>query len=164
MMLRADGTSVTVEGAARAALDWMGMAPDRHYDVVVGTDSQGFPSCTKYVEVVAVRRTGAGGIFFYHVDRAPKAPDLRSKIYGETGRSLELAGKFMKAFQAALEARQGASGHPDVRFAIHCDVGLEGPTRDLLRGVTGWVESCGYECVVKPDSYAASGVANKYSK
>lgn len=30
--------------------------------------------------------------------------------------------------------------------------------------IVGWVTSCGYKCEIKPNSYTASGIANKFSK
>ena len=39
-----------------------------------------------------------------------------------------------------------------------------GKTRDLIKGLTGWVHAMGYECEVKPDSYSASTIADRLSK
>lgn len=52
----------------------------------------------------------------------------------------------------------------DVHFLIHCDVGYNGSTKMLIQEIVGWVQSMGYECSIKPASYAASAVADKYSK
>lgn len=30
--------------------------------------------------------------------------------------------------------------------------------------IVGWVTACGYKCEIKPNSYTASGIANKLSK
>ncbi|MBQ1294282.1 MAG: hypothetical protein IIY21_09600, partial [Clostridiales bacterium] len=51
-----------------------------------------------------------------------------------------------------------------VSFQIHCDIGRSGKTNVLIKEVVSWVTSQGYVCLIKPDSYAASGIADKYSK
>ena len=51
-----------------------------------------------------------------------------------------------------------------VSFRIHCDIGRSGKTSVLIKEVVSWVTSQGYVCLIKPDSYAASGIADKYSK
>lgn len=52
----------------------------------------------------------------------------------------------------------------NVSFQIHCDIGRSGKTSVLIKEVVSWVTSQGYVCLIKPDSYAASGIADKYSK
>ena len=52
----------------------------------------------------------------------------------------------------------------NLNFHIHCDIGHNGKTRELIKEITNWVESYGYDCLIKPESYTASGIANKFSK
>lgn len=35
---------------------------------------------------------------------------------------------------------------------------------EMMKEIVSWVQSCGYECQINPDSYAASGIANKITK
>ena len=51
-------------------------------------------------------------------------------------------------------------------FVIHVDAGNspDGKTRELIPDIVGWIRSCGYDCVVKPDSYTASSIADRISK
>ena len=49
-------------------------------------------------------------------------------------------------------------------FCIHVDAGENGKTKSVIPEIVGWVTSCGYDCVTKPKSYAASSIADKYSK
>lgn len=163
-MDRADGTRRTVGQAAEDMAAWIARRPECRYELVVGTDSQVFGHETKVVEAAVLRLVGRGGIFFYHISRVPRRLPLREKIYGETQRSLELAGKLVPAFHDAAVAAGLDPDALDMRVAIHCDIGSCGPTRDMLREISGWVEAQGYDCMVKPDSYAASGVANMLSK
>ncbi|MDO8655133.1 MAG: ribonuclease H-like YkuK family protein, partial [bacterium] len=38
-----------------------------------------------------------------------------------------------------------------------------GPTRDMIREITGLIRGNGFEPVIKPDSFAASSVADRFS-
>ena len=51
-----------------------------------------------------------------------------------------------------------------IHFHIHMDIGKEGPTRDFIQELTGWITALGYDFEIKPDSYAASHIADRYSK
>ena len=46
---------------------------------------------------------------------------------------------------------------------IHADVGEKGVTRDMIREVTGLIRGNGFEPKIKPESFAASNVADRYS-
>lgn len=163
MLSRPDGSRCDIAGTAAALADRIGSDPSASYELTIGTDSQNFDD-TKMVEAVVLRQVGAGGIFFYRVDRVRRIGYLREKIYEETQRSLELAGALMPAFHEAVD-RAGLDWESlDVRVAIHCDIGRNGATKAMLKEIAGWVQAQGYACVAKPGSYAASGVANRLSK
>ena len=87
---------------------------------------------------------------------------MRQKIYAEVEASLELAQLFMPSFRKHL-ARVLSSELP-FDFQIHVDVGQQGETRDLVREVTGMVTGFGYEVLIKPESVAATSVADKHVK
>ncbi|MBR4734133.1 MAG: hypothetical protein IK081_15370, partial [Lachnospiraceae bacterium] len=36
--------------------------------------------------------------------------------------------------------------------------------KELIPGLVGWIKACGYDCKVKPESYAASSIADRISK
>lgn len=46
-------------------------------------------------------------------------------------------------------------------FSVHADIGK---TKELIKEICSWIEALGFEARIKPDSYAASGVANMLSK
>ncbi len=136
---------------------------DASYEFTVGTDSQNFDR-TKMVEVIAVHRIGKGGIFFYNIDFIRKISSLRQKITEETQRSLSIADGLVEQLELSLIEHDIDINDLDIRFQIHCDIGQDGKTRILIKEITSWVTSLGYTCLIKPDSYTASGIANKYSK
>ena len=51
-------------------------------------------------------------------------------------------------------------------FSIHIDAGYSehGKTKELIPELIGWVTAMGFEAKVKPESYVASGIADKISK
>ena len=127
---------------------------DYEYAIEVGTDSQTNDK-TKFVTAIVVRRVGRGGIFFYHGNTQPKIHTLRERIHAETQLSVDLANLVIDLFLDSGEMHE---------IEIHCDVGEYGKTRSLIREVTGYVTAMGFDCKVKPDSYAASSIADKFSK
>ena len=139
---------------------------NKHYNtpfhIVIGTDSQNF-SDTKVVAVIAVQCEGHGGIYFYNVERIERIQDVRQKLNYETQTSLTYADELI----AVLESDEKFEDiYLNSTFTIHIDAGHSslGKTKDLIPALVGWIKSCGYDCAVKPDSYAASSVANKISK
>ncbi len=134
--------------------NFVGKSPKETYHISVGTDSQNF-DLTKVVMVVSVHRMGHGGIFFYDIKRVKKLSDIHQKLFYETSISLELAMKLSKKFE---------DENFNYGIGIHVDAGERGPTSSIIPEITKWVRSCGFECKTKPDSYAASTIADRYSK
>jgi len=48
-------------------------------------------------------------------------------------------------------------------FQIHIDVGQNGPTREMIKEVVGMVRGNGFKAKIKPESYAASSIADKHT-
>lgn len=135
---------------------------DRQYELCIGTDSQNF-SMTKIVLVITLHDVGHGGIFFYETTYVRKIESVREKLTYETTKSLLCAQEF---FNAADQFKKvfGFDILKYVSFCIHVDAGPNGKSREVMNELCGWVQACGYEVKTKPESYAASGVANKISK
>lgn len=163
----AERTKVTFNEAIKVIADYIRTNPNAEYDITVGTDSQNH-KMTRMVEVIAVCRVGDGGIFFYRREDIPKIKILKEKIIEETNRSIENATGFIDKLQEELlednidldemflEER--------LAFAVHADIGKRGKTKELIKEICSWIEASGFEARIKPDSYAASGVANMLSK
>lgn len=135
--------------------------PQDKFCITIGTDSQNF-DVTKIVLVIVLEHVGKGSIFFYQITKTDIIRDIRTKLFTETQMSLECADKLFKIFEKDLE--NNSFDYTKLEFAIHVDAGKNGKTNAVIPEIVGWVTSCGYECVTKPDSYAASSVADKYSK
>ena len=137
----------------------------QHYEtdihVIIGTDSQNF-DYTKEVSVIAVVCEGHGGIFFYKINARDRITDVRTKLRIETGDSLIIADKLIEL----LESPEYEDLFMHVSFSIHIDAGYSdnGKTKEFIPELVGWVTAMGYDAKVKPESYAASGIADKISK
>ena len=162
-----DGKRVNYAEMVAIIANYIKQNPEADYEITVGTDSQNHSS-TRMVEVVAVCRVGSGGIFFVHIEVMDKISDLRQKIYEETSRSLENAhGLLDEIYLQIVESDEDFDLEKlNIHFVVHCDIGRsrKSKTRILVQEIMGWVEAEGFECVIKPDSYTASGIANKFSK
>lgn len=138
---------------------FMGEQPDCVYRVMIGSDSNGIGSLD-LVSVIAVHRVGNGGRYFWYRQSRSGIKTLRQKIYSEVEASLELASIFLPAFQKSMSEMQTLEMPFD--FQIHVDVGMNGETRSLVHEVTGMVTAYGFSVAVKPESQAATTVADKH--
>ncbi len=143
--------------------------PEFFYDIVVGCDS---PSSDKpfFPIAIVVLRTGAGGRFFLKKMRYPDnflkkfahvPTNWKSRILNEVYLSCELA----LSLRETLEKEFGkASPNFNYQFQyIHADVGEVGKTKEMVREVVGLIRSSGFEPIIKPLSFAASVVADRYT-
>lgn len=167
MFKRGNGREVSYSEMIKVIADYIRTNPSESYDITVGTDSQTHKYC-RMVEVIAVCRIGDGGIFFFHREDIPKIKVLKEKIIEETNRSIANAVGFIDALQSELlEDNIDLDIMFDenrLSFAVHADIGRRGKTKELIKEICGWIEASGFEARIKPDSYAASGVANMLSK
>ncbi len=132
--------------------------PEDNYKLIVGTDSQPGIEEAVFVTAIVIYRVGRGGRFFYHKEKTNMYPGFKQRIFYEVSRSLEVASHLT----AYLAEEVNLSDKIDVE--IHVDVGENGPTNTIIKEVVGMVVGSGFEALIKPDSYAASTVADKYTK
>lgn len=132
------------------------------FNVMVGTDSQTSDS-TKTVVVIALHHVGYGGIFFYDVAHVRRIDNLGQKLLYETQLSLEYARKLIDAFET-LQETTGFDYEKAMNFCIHVDAGMNGPSKKVIPEIVGWITACGYKVIIKPESFAASTIANRISK
>jgi len=145
---------VTYERMIEIIKNFIAKSPHSTYNISVGTDSQNF-DYTKTVMVVAIHRVGSGGIFFYDIKRVKKITNISQKLFFETSSSLDIATKLSETLQRE---------EIDFGISIHVDAGKNGQTSKLIPEILGWIKACGFDCETKPNSYAASSIADKYSK
>jgi predicted RNase H-related nuclease YkuK (DUF458 family) len=130
--------------------------PGAAYKMIIGTDSQAREDAVAFVSAVVIHRQGKGARYFYQRRTQRRISSLRQKIFYETSLSLGLAGR--------LAERMSENGYARLNVEIHLDVGPNGETRELIREIVGMVTGSGFDAKIKPDSYGASKVADKYTK
>ncbi|MBO4681789.1 MAG: ribonuclease H-like YkuK family protein [Clostridiales bacterium] len=163
MFKTAQGQVMSVPDIAKKIFEFIMSDKTNSYEITVGTDSQNFDR-TKMVEVIAVHRKGRGGTYFYNIEFVRRITNLKQKINEETSRSLLVANDLLDRLQETFLENDMLMEDLDVSFQIHCDIGRAGKTSVLIKEIVSWVTSQGYVCLIKPDSYAASDIADKYSK
>ncbi len=134
------------------------MAKDKkaRYEIIVGTDSQKVKKDVyDFVSALIVHRVGFGGIYFWKREIKEKKISLKERIYQEATLSLITSENFVNFFKT--------NGISKYNIQIHVDIGHNGETRDLITEVVGMIRGSGYDVKIKPDSYGASKVADRYT-
>src|SRR3989344_8255591 len=124
------------------------------YRIFIGSDSLSYDTRVNIVSTIVVYKVGNGGRYFWHRFQRDGIYNLRAKIHAEVECSLELAQKVLGALRGKI------SNLPET-LEIHVDVGENGSTRELIAEVTGWVKAYGLTPKNKPDSFAATNVADR---
>ncbi len=138
-------------------LGYVAVEPKMDYRLIIGSDSQPREEHICFVCAIIVHRQGKGARYFYSKRNQNKYMSMRQRIFYEASLSLDVASR--------LTALLAESGHNDLNIEIHLDVGkVGGETRHLIREVVGMITGSGFEARIKPDSYGASTVADRYTK
>ena len=143
---------IALSGIVDRIEEFLSYADD--YSIDVGTDSQR-GSKTKFVTAIAVHKVGKGGIFFYHPIVDETRQSMQSRIYMETAMSINCATELLGLFVENDVLRN---------ISIHCDVGHNGKTREMIREIVGYVTSSGFDCKIKPEAVVACTIADRFSK
>jgi predicted RNase H-related nuclease YkuK (DUF458 family) len=128
------------------------------YDFFIGSDSQVFGKHISIVTCICPRfdnnDIGLSGRVFYIKDKISKKayPNLRTRMLLEAFSSIEMA----------LDLDQYINN----KISIHLDVGYskKSKTSNYQSELQYLVKAQGYECEIKPNSWAASGAADRVSK
>ncbi len=150
------GLKMSPEQIVREMISFMQADAARKYKITIGSDSERKSSgSADFVTAIVIHRVGNGGRYFWRrtvLDR--KFHTLRDRIWEEVIMSLDVAREFLAA------AKQ--FNMPQYDFEIHVDVGENGATRVMIQELVGMVRANHFEAKTKPDSYAASKVADRH--
>ncbi len=132
------------------------------YKLTIGTDSEIKNEAKKgkhlnLITAIVIYRKGYGGKYFWTKKQIKPSNTLREKIYNEVLLSIDTAKHLVPELKTKLN---GMSSKYDLE--IHIDVGEKGETRNMIKEVVGMVAGNGFTAKTKPDSYAASCVADKH--
>jgi hypothetical protein len=139
----------------RSILAYVEQDPEQAYQLIVGSDSHTRHQ-TYFVTAVVIHRMGKGARYYFSRSRHRAIRSLRQKVLFETSLSLQVAARLTELLEASKVA--------DLDVEIHVDVGQQGETRTLIREIVGMVTGSGYRARIKPDSFGASSVADKFTK
>ncbi|MEK7465608.1 MAG: ribonuclease H-like YkuK family protein [Patescibacteria group bacterium] len=129
----------------------------RAYTIIIGTDSMGLSTGhADFVTAIVIHRRGNGGRYFWRRIELGKFHTLRDRIIKEVMLSLDAA-------QALLAILKEEAKDIAWDFEIHADIGANGETKVLIQEVVGMIRANNFEVKTKPDSYAASKVADRHT-
>lgn len=128
----------------------------RAYKVTIGTDSMLYADkSADFVTAVVVHRVGNGGRYFWRRASFGNFHTLRDRILKEVMTSLDLA----KLIIEQLERLENT----EFDLEIHVDVGENGETKQMIQELVGMIRANNFEARTKPQSYAASSVADRHT-
>ncbi len=155
--------NLTLDQVVDEIFAYMMEKPDKKYEIVVGCDSASEEE-PHFPAAIVVRRIGAGGRFFLKNITYPPAHKFyhfKQRILQEVLLSCELG----LVLREILEKKKNELP-PNLQWEfayIHADIGEQGATREMLREITGLIRGNGFEPVIKPFSFAASAVCDRYT-
>lgn len=148
-------------------LNFIKKNPQGEYILAIGTDSQVKSEYTIFITAIIIHNIGNGAWGCVNKLIIPRRiKNLKEKIFIEATRTQQLAFMFTpEIFEEITNILlpyidKGAS----FRHEIHIDIGTKGATRKLIKEAIGYFAGLGFETKIKPESYAASSYANKYTK
>ncbi|MDO8467156.1 MAG: ribonuclease H-like YkuK family protein [bacterium] len=149
--------SITAEQVVQQIIDFMKDDRLSEYRVTIGTDSQAnIEQKADFVTAIVVHRIGKGARYFWTRSGEPiKFHSLRDRITREVLISLDSANQFSESLAAFKDA-------PKFDFEIHVDIGQNGATKVMIQELVGMIRAHNFEAKTKPESYAASNVADKH--
>jgi hypothetical protein len=128
----------------------------RSYKIIIGTDSEQLANkYADFVTAVVVHRVGNGGRYFWRRIQEGKFHTLRDRIIREVIVSLNIAKEILSELK-----KEGANLAWE--FEIHADISETGATKTLIQEVVSMIRANHFEAKTKPESYAATKVADRH--
>ena len=153
------GLSMASQQVAEEIVNFMNADRKRSYKITIGTDSEKIgEKKADFVTAIVVHRVGNGGRYFWRRVYLDNIHTLRDRIWREVIISLDIAKEFLSKLNGQ------AAEVPRFDFEIHVDVGENGDTRTMIQELVGMVRAHNFEARTKPNSYAASNVADRHVK
>lgn len=158
------GLQVDLFFVADEIISFMEKKPGATYKVTIGSDSELLEDkSADFVTAVVVHRIGNGGRYFWRRIKLGKFYNLHDRIVQEVMLSIDASNIFLNILKTELQSKAGEGLNFNWDFEIHVDVGENGPTKTLIQEVVGMVRAHNFEPKTKPESYAASNVADIYA-
>ncbi|MGD0576616.1 MAG: ribonuclease H-like YkuK family protein [Candidatus Staskawiczbacteria bacterium] len=156
--------NLSLEQVIKEIFGYMSESPENQYEVVVGCDS---PSSDKpfFPIAIVILRTGFGGRFFL---KKMQYPDNYLKRFANINWKNRILQEVYLSCELALSLREILEKENKLGLKyqfeyIHADVGEVGKTKEMVKEVTGLIISNGFTPRIKPQSFAATVVADRYT-
>lgn len=146
-----------IEGVLSEILKFIKSQPERFYKIIIGSDSRA-SSPSALVTALTIWRVGNGAIHFWAKTEEKKFPSMRERIWQEAMNSIMLAQELRSRLQSTLGDEFFWEGNE-----IHVDIGQDGPTKELIEGVTGMIKGYNFTPVIKPFAFGASSIADRHT-
>lgn len=157
------GLKIDSDEIIREILDFIKVKPNAHYKIIIGSDSLHLEdNGADFVTAIVVHRVGNGGRYFWRRLAMGKFYNLHDRIIQEVMLSIDTAKVILSDMEQETKRQERNGLKLNWDFEIHIDVGENGPTKSLIQEVVGMVRAHNFEAKTKPDSYAASKVADRY--
>jgi len=156
--------NLTLDGSVKEIFKYIAQDSEKFYDIIVGCDSSSEEE-PHFPLAIVVLRKGEGGRFFLKRIKYPagrKFYGWKQRILNEVLLSCQLALTLKEKIAQAAQKASIDSSNYQFRY-IHADVGENGATRDMIKEVIGLIRGNGFEPMIKPSSFAASVVADRYA-
>lgn len=161
------GVYETTETLINHIIEKIKANPLSEWTIAVGTDSQNNGTKTKFCSAILLIEKGNGGNYFYSTSLCPKIKVIQQRLFREAELSIKLGKEMLKIFEQKLESEVFDEYDYNIHFEIHCDFGHNGKSKNSIQAAIGWITSEFnglVETKIKPNSPAASQVADKYTK
>lgn len=127
---------------------------DGEREIHIGSDSQQSGKYTEYVAVIVLVNKGKGGRAFYSRERVPRITSLRERLMKEVWMSVDLGLKLNEFIPDTVGLTIHVDANPNLKFKSSTHV----------KELTAMVVSQGFKTLLKPDSWAASHLADHVVK
>jgi predicted RNase H-related nuclease YkuK (DUF458 family) len=122
------------------------------YKILVGTDSEYYDHQIDFVSVIVVHRVGYGARYFWRRQVFNSKFGLHQRLWQEALLSLNIGQELLKIL---------THKKLNFQFELHLDLGTIGKSSSSLKEIINLVRGYGFEVKIKPESYAASKIADR---
>jgi predicted RNase H-related nuclease YkuK (DUF458 family) len=155
--------SLSLSEVIQELLEYILEKPEKEYEIIVGCDSSSSLEPNFPLAVVVLRNKEGGRFFLKRIAyEGRKFYNWKTRILEEVFLSCKLALYLRENFEKKIQTLQRRDLKYYLRY-IHADVGENGKTKDMIREVIGLIRGNGFEARIKPESFAASNVADRFS-
>ena len=124
-------------------------------EIHIGTDSHALNDYWNFASVVCLYQKGKGGKYYFFRSKRKKSSlaSLKERLYREVEASIMLASVIRESLD-----------RDDI--TVHADTSMNPKNKSFASTnmLQNFITGMGFKCKIKPEAWAAAGVADKHSK